>query len=422
MKRLFDIPAYRRLLLAYGLNELAWWVGTLALAVLVYQRTGSALGSAAFFLCSQIAPAVLSPVLVSRIDQLDMRRVLPVLYLIEGVLFAVLAWMTHRFVLPIVLILVLLDGSVALVARSLGRSATTELLRPVDLLHEGNALTNLVFSGSYMAGPIIGGLVVASGGTVAALLVNCVLFVAVALVLATAAGLPGAAPEPDPVKHRLRAAVRHVRENRPLRTVLSLQLVGMVVFTISMPVEVVLAEHTLHAGAGGFGALMAGWGAGAVLGSAAYARWRRKPGRLLITSSAVALGLGFVLMAAAPTIIVAVIGGLIAGTGNGGGLMATKTIVQEYTPQRWMALITSFSEAGAQTAPGLGIIIGGVVTALSTARVSLGLAAGGSLIYAAVAWALLGPSSLPPPPESPERESPASQIRPMEMESRGTLA
>ena len=50
------LPAYRRLLAAYTLNELAWSVGSLALAVLVYRRTGSAIGAMGFFLCSQFVP------------------------------------------------------------------------------------------------------------------------------------------------------------------------------------------------------------------------------------------------------------------------------------------------------------------------------------------------------------------------------
>ena len=60
-RNVLKLPTYRRLFAAYGLNELAWAVGTLALAVLVYRRTGSALGSTAFFLCSQVAPAFVSP-------------------------------------------------------------------------------------------------------------------------------------------------------------------------------------------------------------------------------------------------------------------------------------------------------------------------------------------------------------------------
>ena len=71
------LPAFRRLLLAYVLNELAWSVGTLALAVLVFRRTGSALGSTGFFFCAQFLPALLSPPLVARLDRAAPGKVLP---------------------------------------------------------------------------------------------------------------------------------------------------------------------------------------------------------------------------------------------------------------------------------------------------------------------------------------------------------
>src|SRR5450755_3017389 len=146
VKRVLRLPAYRRLLAAYALNELAWSVGTLALAVLVYRRTGSVIGSSAFFLCSQFIPALISPLVVARLDQRAPRRVLPALYGLEGVLFFVLAWAASRFSLAPVLALTLADGVVAVSARALARTATVEVLTPAGLLREGNALTNAVFS------------------------------------------------------------------------------------------------------------------------------------------------------------------------------------------------------------------------------------------------------------------------------------
>ena len=56
-----------------------------------FRRTGSALGAMLFFLCSSFVPAVLAPAVVARIDQLPVRTVLTVLYLIEAVLYGVLA-------------------------------------------------------------------------------------------------------------------------------------------------------------------------------------------------------------------------------------------------------------------------------------------------------------------------------------------
>jgi hypothetical protein len=431
MKRLLHIPSYRRLVLAYGLNELAWSVGVLALSVLVYRRTGSALGATAFFFCSQVVPGLISPVLVSRVDQRPPRRVLPVLYALEAVLFGVLAWLTARFSLGAVLALVVVDGGVAIVARTLSRSASVEVLRPLDLLPEGNALTNVVFSVCFMAGPAIGGVVVAAGGTVAALLINCGLFAAIAVVLATARSLPRGVAEPEPTKGRVRTALGYVRRNTALRWMLTLQAGGAIAFAMSIPVEVVLASRTLHAGPGGYAALMSSWGAGAVLGSATYARWRRRPALVLMVGSAVAMSLGFALMASAPSIVPAAIGAALGGIGNGGGLMAAKTLVQEYTPQRWMAMVTSLTESISTIMPGVGIVLGGALTALVSPRLALAVASAGTFAYAVIASAVLRPSRLGEPPAAGEVEIPEppgsalpgkGPIVPIGMESRETLA
>src|SRR5436309_9030010 len=105
MRRVLQLPVYRRLLAAYSLNELAWSVGTLALAFLVYARTASALGATAFFLCSLFLPALLTPAVVARLDQRTPRHVLPALYALEGVAFLALAWFASHFSLVAVLIL-----------------------------------------------------------------------------------------------------------------------------------------------------------------------------------------------------------------------------------------------------------------------------------------------------------------------------
>ena len=94
MTRCLRLPVFRRLVAAYVLNELAWSVGTLALSVLVYRQTHSALGATAFFIVAQFLPALLSPALVARLDRNAPRRVLPGLYALEAAIFGVLAWFT----------------------------------------------------------------------------------------------------------------------------------------------------------------------------------------------------------------------------------------------------------------------------------------------------------------------------------------
>ena len=316
LKSLIRVPAFMSLMLAYTLNELVWSVGTLALSLLVYKRTGSALGATGFFLLSQIVPAFLVPLLVPRLERLAPRRLLPALYWLEAVLYGVLAWLTSRFDLVPVLVLVLADGIVALTARSVASAVRADILKPLGLLHEGNALTNTIFSVCFMLGPLIGGGVVALGGTVAALLANCGLFAAMGVSLAIAS-LPAAAAREMSPKGRLRAALAYVRRDPPLRNLLSLQGVGLVFFTISTPVEVVYAEHTLHVGAAGYGAIVAAWGTGAVLGSVIYARWSRADIRVLLTSGSIAIAVGLGVLAGAPDLAVALVGAAIAGIANG---------------------------------------------------------------------------------------------------------
>jgi MFS family permease len=379
--RSLRLPAFRRLVAAYVLNELAWSVGTLALSVLVYRETGSALGSSAFFICSQFLPALVSPALVARLDSHAARRVLPALYAVEAVLFGVLAWFTHHFTLIPVLVLALADGVIAATARSLAAAARTHILKPLDLLREGNAIANFGFSGAFMAGPVIGGLVVAAGGTVAALLVNCALFAAIALGLSITA-LPEARPSAESTLRRLFDGLAHVRGDRLLSRLMVVQAIGLVFFTITIPVEVVYAQHTLKAGPGGYGALLSGWGLGAVAGSAVYARWRRRATATLLAGSGFSLGAGFALMAVAPTLAVALAGSALAGIGNGIESIAAKTAVQEQAPEHWMALVNSLNDSISQLAPGLGILLGGVITALATSRLAFAAAAAGSLAFA----------------------------------------
>jgi len=417
VRQVLKLPAYRRLLAAYALNELALSIGSLTLAVLVYRRTGSAYGAAAFFLSSQFVPALFSPAVVARVDRLPVRLVLPGLYGLEAVAYVALAALASAFSLPAVLAIAVLDGVIALTARALARTATVAVTAPIGLLREGNAISNAAFSICFMAGPAIGGAIVAAGGTVTALLANSGVFVAIALLLATAPGLPGGARDLSGASGRLRAALRHAARQPSIRTLLGLQALALLFFTISIPVEVVFAGRSLHAGAGGYGALLASWGAGAVAGSAVYARWRALSPRALISLGAGALGVGFLVMATAPSLTPALIGSAIAGCGNGVEAVAARTALQERVEQQWMARIMSLNESMFQAVPGAGIVLGGVLAGVTTPRVALAVAAGGALLVTGAAWLLLAPSGpvgeSPPPPPAAAAETPDAEPTPV---------
>jgi predicted MFS family arabinose efflux permease len=389
VREVLKLGAFRRLLVAYALNELAWSFGTLALAILVYRRTGSAIGAMAYFLAAQFVPALIAPAVVARVDQLPPNSVLPALYALEAMMFAALAVVASPFLIVPVLALTIIDGVLATMARPIARAATVAVTAPVGLLREGNALTNAAFSICYMLGPALGGAIVVAGGTVAALLANSGVFAVIALTLLGLRDL-GHGPARTPTAGRLRAAFAYARAQPPIRVLLSLQGLAVVFFTVAVPVEVVFAEHSLRAGAAGYGALLSAWGAGAVLGSAVYARWRHLASRTLIAGSAASLGVGFAVMAASPGLPLAIAGAAFAGIGNGVEAVAARTALQEHVAERWMPMIMSLSDSVQQAAPGAGMLIGGAMAWLAGPRPALAVAGGGALMIAAVARLLLG--------------------------------
>jgi MFS family permease len=237
-----------------------------------------------------------------------------------------------------------------------------------------------------MFGPGLGSALVAAGGTSAALLTNAGLFAVTGITLATARGLPDPAAARTSSRGRVRAALTYVRTQPPVRRLMLLQAIAVLFFTISVPVEVVFAQQSLHAGAGGYGAMLSAWGAGAVVGAAIFARWRGRPARDLIVLGAGALGVGFVVMAVAPSLAVAIAGAAFGGVGNGVESVAVRTALQEEVEEGWMAMMMSLYEALFQSVPGAGILIGGALTALGSPRAALGVAGVGSLAVTAAAW------------------------------------
>ncbi len=155
------LPAFRRLATANLVDELGDWLGEIALAVLVFDQTGSPIATAALFLALQFVPA-LADTAAGRPPRAPARaRSLSLLYATEAAVFAALALLATDFLLAPVLALAALDGALASSARSLTRAAAAGALKPPGLLREGNAVLNIGFTAGAAVGPALAGLVVA---------------------------------------------------------------------------------------------------------------------------------------------------------------------------------------------------------------------------------------------------------------------
>lgn len=383
-------PQFRRLATTYAVNELGDWMGIIALSVLVFDRTDSALATAALFLGTRFLPALLAPILVTRGERPPPRFALPVIYCAEAAAFAGLALLVSNFSLAAVIVVATIDGALALTGRALTRAVVAALLEPGDELRAGNALLNIAFTGGAAIGPGLAGLVVAGFGVQTALLLNAISFYLIAWILLTAGSLPQAEPEPGRMRDRVRAGIAYIREQVLLRRLLIAQGAAFVFFAAVIPVEVVYVKETLGAGDSGYGLMLASWGAGMVLGSLLFAAIRRLPLAYLLLFSTVAVGIGYLGLAAAPTLAVACVASVVGGAGNGVQWVSTISAVQELTAPGMQARVLAVLESIGAAMPGVGFAVGGLIATVASPRVTFLVAGIGVLGIVLLAMPFLG--------------------------------
>jgi MFS family permease len=377
-------PGFRRLAFSYTVNDLGDTFGLVALAVLVLNQTDSALGTTALFVAARFVPAFLAPLLTARVDRAPPQAVLGGLYAIEAVAFAGLAWLATDFLLVPVLALALIDGTLAITARGVSRGAIANTLESEGALRAGNAMINGLFSASSVIGPVLGGIVTASAGASTALAIDAGSFALIAVVLSVGS-LPHPRHEDAPGwVARLREGLDEVSGRPQVRRLVIAQGVVLVFFTLITPIEVVYATRTLDAGTLGYGVLLGSWGVGMLIGALEFARRRDESLVLLLGASTAAVGLGYLGMAAAPGIVVACAASVVGGIGNGVQWVAQLTALQEHTPARLQARIGGLMESVSAVAPGIGFLIGGLLTAAVSTRLAFVVAGVGALLLAPV--------------------------------------
>ncbi|HSS31855.1 MAG TPA: MFS transporter [Solirubrobacterales bacterium] len=381
---------FRRLAATYAINEFGDWMGIVALSVLIYEQTDSALATTGLFLGTRFLPALLAPILVTRSERSPPRFALPVIYCGEAVAFGALALLANDFSLAAVIVVATIDGALALVGRALTRAVVAVHLESSGQLRAGNALLNIAFTGGAAVGPGVAGLVVAGFGAQAALLLNAVSFYLIAWILLTAGPLPHAEPEPGRMRDRVRAGVAYLREKVLLRRLLIAQGMAFVFFAAVVPIEVFYAKETLGASDSGYGLLLASWGVGMVLGSFLFAAIRRLPLAYLLLFSTVAVGVGYLGLAVAPTLAVACAASILGGGGNGVQWVSAISAVQELTAEGMQARVMAVLESIGAAMPGVGFLVGGLIATVADPRVAFLVAGIGVLVIVLLAIPFLG--------------------------------
>jgi len=383
-------PAFRRLAISYAINEMGDWLGLIALSVLVFDRTDSALATAALFLGTGVIPALLTPVVVARLERPAPRFVLPAIYAGEAAAFLGLALLAEHFSLAVVVAVAAIDGALALTARTLTRSVTAAMLGPEGELRAGNAILNVAFTGGAAVAPAAAGGLVAAFGVQSALLLDAVSFYAIGWILFTARPLPHAEPEPGRLREQVRAGLAYVRDNVTLKRLIGAEALALIFFSAVVPIEVVYAKDSLDASDTGYGVLLGSWGVGMLFGSLVFARLRRASLPILLLCSTVAIAGGYLGMALAPTLAIACAASAIGGTGNGVQWVAVVSAVQELTVATMQARVISVLESIASALPAVGFVLGGLIATLYSPRATFAFAGIGVILVLVLAIPLLG--------------------------------
>jgi MFS family permease len=255
---------YRAVFLADGLSVVGDQITRLAVALLVFERTGSALLASATYACSYLSWLLGGPVLSALADRLPRRRLMITCDVARGLLVLLLVIPGHPlWVLFAVLVLV---GLLAPPSDA-GRSALLADILEGERYIVGNAMLNAVGQAGQVAGFVVGGALVSLIGTSGALLVDACTFGVSALVLSVAVReRPVAAVQAaQSLRHELAAGLALVWRTPLLRRLLA--WAGLVAaMTIAPEGLAVTVAHELDGGPAAAGVLTASVPAGFLLG------------------------------------------------------------------------------------------------------------------------------------------------------------
>jgi MFS family permease len=362
-----------------------------ALTLLVYARTGSALLSAFTYALTFLPDLIGGPLLSGIADRYPRRSVMVVSDLLRAVLVGVMAISG----LPIALVCVLLVLVQFLNSPfTAARSALLPNMLDGDLFVGGQAIMNITYQTGTLAGYVAGGALVATTGPYVALAIDAATFVASAILVRFGVAHRGVPTSEEPTARRgatlssLRDGLRLVSGNRTLRVLVGLGCVSgfyVVGEALSVP-------YAREIGGGPFtaGLLFAAMPFGTAIGMIVLTRFVAPPtrlqllGPLAIASCAVLLACGIHLDLAWTLVVWA-----LSGAAQAFQTVAAAAFIRA-VPDAGRGQAFGLASTSLRLAQGLAIVLAGAVTVrLDPPTVVFVFAAFGTVatVLTALSWA-----------------------------------
>lgn len=357
-RELFGVREYRYLYAGQLLSYLGDQLGAVAIAVLVFDRTGSGLLTAVAYAASWLPGVFGGPVTATFADRLPRRRVLIVCDLARAVLVALLAVPAMPLPAAIVLLYVAHLWSPPFVA---ARSALMPEVLAGDAYILGNGLANVTFQVCQVVGFAVGGVVVAVIGPAPALLLNATTFgVSALLVVVGVRSRPAPRAEPHGLWADFRAGTRYLMSDPWLRACL---LLVWAASAFSFAVEGVAYPLAVELGGGPreAGVLLAASGIGFAVGAVVFTRVLSPARRDRLLSSAAVLSVAVLVpIVLVPTAVL--VGVLLVAMGFGASFAAplNAIFVRRVAPA-YRGRAMGVASSGLLAVQGLGFLVAGAV-------------------------------------------------------------
>ncbi|MBV9823923.1 MAG: MFS transporter [Actinobacteria bacterium] len=397
------IREFRVLWVADAQSAIGDQIARVALSVLVFERTSSALLTALAYALTFV-PAMLGGVLLSGLaDRLPRRQVMVGCDLIRAVLLGCMA-------IPGVPIWLLCGLLVIAVLTESPFMAAESSLIPIILDGEhyvvGTGLRSITNQLAQLAGFAGGGVVIALIGARAGLALDAATFaISAALIMLAVKARPAAGAGADDsagpgLLSGLTSGLRLIFTTPSLRILLGMSwLAGL--FVVPEGVAVPYANR-LHGGAVAVGLLMAATPAGTAIGTYLWVRYVPAAARSRwMGAMAAGVGVPLALCAAHPNLVVSLVLWTLAGLFFGYQVQVITEFVRT-VPDQQRGQAIGIASSGLLAIQGIGILLGGVVAGawgVNGAVAGAGLL--GTVLALLLSWAWYRATSRPPAEQVP---------------------
>jgi MFS family permease len=347
---------------AVGLSAIGDGLLWILLSFHIGATTDSAFAVAALFVCLWGPVVALGGVAGRIVDTHENRRLLIGVSLAQAVVVVAMAFSTGS--LPVLLGLCLLLGAGVAIS-SPAEFALVPAAAGEARVARANGHVEAARYLGMTAGPLLGGLLAAAGGTQLGLLIDAASFVAVA-----AAGLALHARRNPSTTARAARTEGGGRDlllaDRTLALTLTAAVGALLFFTISVTADPFFATEVLGTGATGYGLLMTSWMLGMVAGAVGLA-----VGAL---AGVAVQGAGMLGAAVGATMALALAGFLVGGLAHGTKNVLLRTLIHERVPEASRGRAFAAYNAARNGAELAALGAGGVIVGLAGAQLALAVA------------------------------------------------